>query len=189
MVLEIIKNRWSPVAFSSKKVEDFKLKAILESSGYAPSSMNEQPWLFILITREDSEVFDSVTALLAEGNQVWAKNAYAFIVSLARTSHQYKGRPNRYSFHDTGMAVANMLLQATSMGICFHQMGGFSIEKAKLYFNLTEDIEPVAIMAVGYHGDGTGLPEELVKRDSRRTSRKNISEFVFRNRLDNPAFL
>ena len=189
MVIDIIKDRWSPVSFSSRPVEEYKLESILEAAGYAPSSMNEQPWLFILITRDEPEKFNSVIDILADGNQIWAKNAWALIVSLARTNHQYKGRPNRYSFHDTGMAVANMLLQASSMGIYFHQMGGFSIEKTKQYFQLSEGIEPVAIMAVGYPGDGTGLSEELAKRDSTRTPRKKISEYVFRNTLDNPAFV
>lgn len=188
MVLDIIKNRWSPVSFSSKPVEDFKMKEILEAAGYAPSSMNEQPWLFILVTKADPGKFGSVIEMLADGNQVWAKNAYALIISLARVNHQYKQRPNKYSFHDTGMAVSNMLLQAISMDIYIHQMGGFSVEKAKQFFGLGEDIEPVAIMAVGYLGDDTGLSEELHKRNSKRTSRKSISEYAFRNNLDNPAF-
>ncbi|MBA4323156.1 MAG: nitroreductase, partial [Odoribacter sp.] len=84
MVLDIIKNRWSPVSFSSRPIEDYKLQAILESAGYAPSSMNEQPWLFILVTRDEPEIFNNVIEILDDGNKAWAKNAYAFIISLAR---------------------------------------------------------------------------------------------------------
>jgi nitroreductase len=188
MVLDIIKNRWSPVSFSSKPVEDYKLKAILEAAGYAPSSMNEQPWLFIMTTRNEPEIFDRFIDLLNDGNRIWAKNAYALIISLARMKHIYKDRPNKYAFHDTGMAVSNMLIQATSMDVFIHQMGGFSTEKAKQYFRLDEGIEPVAIMAVGYMDDGTGLSEELFERDSKRKPRKNISEYAFRNSLNNPAY-
>jgi nitroreductase len=188
MIHELLKKRWSPVSFSSRSIEDNKLKEILEASSYAPSSMNEQPWLFILVKREDKEVFNDVIGLLNEGNKIWAKNAYAFIISLSRMKHLYKERPNRYAFHDTGMAVSNMLLQAISLDIYIHQMGGFSVEKTKQYFRLAEDIEPVAIMALGYLGDGKELPEEVAKRDRSRRGRKNISEYAFSNSINNPIF-
>jgi nitroreductase len=188
MVHELITKRWSPVSFSSKPVEEFKLKAIIEAARYAPSSNNEQPWLFIITTRDDKEQFNEVINILVEGNRIWAKDAYAIIFSLARMKHVYKERPNRYAFHDTGMAVSNMLLQATSMGIYLHQMAGFSIEKAKEYFKLDEGIEPVAAIALGYLGDGTNLPEDLYARDRNKRSRKDISEYAFRNNVGNPAF-
>ena len=188
MVLDIIKNRWSPYSFSQKPIEDYKLKEIVEAAGYAPSSMNEQPWLFILTTKEEPEIFNEVIEILDDGNKVWAKNAYALIVSLARMKHKYKERQNRYAFHDTGMAVSNMLLQAFSMDIYVHQMGGFSAEKAKNYFRLDDGIEPVAVMAVGYRGDGNELSEELARRDTNRRPRKNIQEYAFRNSLNNPVF-
>ena len=187
-VTELIKNRWSPFSFSSKPVEEFKLKAILEAARYAPSSVNEQPWMFIISTRETPEKFKDFVGFLNESNQVWAKNAYALIISLARMKHKYKNHPNRYAFHDTGMAVGNMLVQATSMDIYVHQMGGYSTEQVKQYFNLGEEIEPVAMMALGYLGDGKELSGDLLARHNSRRPRKNISEYAFRNGLTDPAF-
>ena len=67
-------------------------------------------------------------------------------------------------------------------------MGGYSKEKVRDYFKLTDDIEPVAMMAVGYLGDGSSLPPELLKRDEKRRSRKSINEFVFKNSLSDQAF-
>ena len=86
------------------------------------------------------------------------------------------------------MAVTNLLLQALSMDIYVHQMAGYSVEKVKEYFKLGDDIEPVAMMAIGYLGDGSELTPELLKRDEKRRPRKSITEFVFRNSLDNRAF-
>ena len=34
-------------------------------------------------------------------------------------------------FHDTGMAVENLVLQATALGLATHQMAGFDVEKAR----------------------------------------------------------
>ena len=188
LVLEIIKERWSPYSFSSAPVEEYKLKAMFEAASYAPSSNNAQPWMFLYSTQEDRKLFDDYLGFLVESNRIWAQNAYALIISLARVKFQYKDRLNRYAFHDTGMAVSNLLLQGLTMDIYVHQMGGFSIEKVKEYFKLDDDIEPVAMMAAGYIGDGNSLSPELLKRDEERRPRKPVNEFVFKNNLSDPAF-
>jgi nitroreductase len=188
LILEIIQERWSPYSFSSAPVEDYKLKAMFEAAGYAPSCNNEQPWMFVYATQQNMEVFNNYTEFLADSNRIWAKHAYALIISLARTKFSLNGKSNRYAFHDTGMAVSNLLIQALAMDVYVHQMGGFSIEKVKEYFNLNDDIEPVAIMAVGYLGDGISLSPELLKRDEKRRPRKSVNEYSFKNSFTDPAF-
>ena len=188
LILEIIKERWSPYSFSSNPVEEYKLKAMLEAAGYAPSSNNEQPWLFVYTTQDNTEVFNDYLGFLNNSNRVWARHAYALIISLARTKFFYNNRPNRFAFHDTGMAVANLLLQGVALDIYVHQMGGYSVEKVKEYLKLNDDIEPVAMMAAGYLGDGTSLPPELFRRDENRRSRKSVNEYAFKNFLTDPAF-
>ena len=183
LILEIIQERWSPYSFSSNPVEEYKLKAMMEAAGYAPSSNNEQPWMFVYTTQQTMDVFNDFLGFLVDSNRVWAKHAYALIISLARTKYSYNGKPNRYAFHDTGMAVSNLLLQALAMDVYVHQMGGFSVEKVKEYFKLNNDVEPVAMMAVGYLGDGVALTPELLKRDEKRRPRKSVREFVFKNSL------
>ena len=188
LILEIIKERWSPYSFSSYPVEEYKLKAMLEAASYAPSCNNEQPWIFVYTTQENAEVFNDYLGFLSDSNKVWARHAYALIISMARTKFSYSKKPNRYAFHDTGMAVSNLLLQAVALDIYVHQMGGFSVGKVKEFLKLNEDIEPVAMMAVGYLGEGTSLPPELLRRDENRRSRKSVNEFAFKNFLTDPAF-
>jgi nitroreductase len=188
LILEIIQERWSPVAFSSSKIEEFKLKAMFEAASYAPSCNNEQPWLFVYSTQEDKEIFNDFIGFLADGNKLWAKYSYALAISMARTKFSYNNKPNRYAFYDTGMAVTNLLLQAQTLDIYVHQMGGYSIEKVKNYFMLDDDIEPIAMMAIGYLGDGSELSPELLKRDEKRRPRKSVTEFVFKNSLSQPAY-
>lgn len=188
LILEIIQERWSPYAFSTNQVEEFKLKAMFEAAGCAPSSNNEQPWMFVFSTRENREVFNDYLGFLTDTNRVWAEHAYALIISMARTIFSFNGKPNRYAFHDTGMAVGNLLIQALTMDIYIHQMGGFSIDKVKEYFKLSENIEPVAIMAVGYLGDGISLSPELLRRDEKRRPKKSVNEYTFKNYLSDAAF-
>jgi nitroreductase len=188
LILEILQERWSPYAFSDSPVEEFKIKAMFEAASYAPSCNNEQPWIFVYATRDEMNVFNDYVGFMAEGNQIWAKYAYAIVISMARTTFSYNGKPNRYAFHDTGMAVSNLLSQALVLDIYVHQMGGFSTGKVKEYFKLGDDIAPVAMMAIGYLGDGSQLSPELLKRDEKRRPRKSITEFVFRNALSVQAF-
>ncbi|MGQ9621293.1 MAG: hypothetical protein ACUVTX_09970, partial [Bacteroidales bacterium] len=72
--------------------------------------------------------------------------------------------------------------------IYVHQMGGFSVKAVKEYFETNDLVEPVAMMAIGYLGNGSGLNAELRRRDSDRRPRKHLSEFVFRNDMKTPAF-
>lgn len=188
LILEIIQERWSPYSFSSTPVEKFKLKAMFEAAGYAPSCNNEQPWMFVYSTQKEVKIFNDYLGFLVDSNRVWAKEAYALVISMARTKFSYNNKPNRHAFHDTGMAVSNLLIQALAMDIYVHQMAGYSVDKVKDYFKLNDDIEPVAMMAVGYMGDGVSLSPELLKRDEKRRPRKSANEFTFKNSLSDPAF-
>jgi nitroreductase len=188
MIIDPIRNRWSPYSFSDRPVEEEKFRELFEAASLAPSSMNEQPWMFIHATKRDGDKFDDFASFLEESNRIWASSAWALIVTLARTRYARRDRLNKYAFHDTGLAVGNLLAQATYLGISVHQMGGFFPEKVKEYFSLPAEVEPVTIMAIGYSGDGNDLNEDLKRRHNSRKPRKNISEFVFRNKLGNPAF-
>jgi nitroreductase len=107
---------------------------------------------------------------------------------MARTRFTHNGKINRFALYDTGMAVSNLLLQAMAFDIHIHQMGGFSVEKVREYFKLGNDVEPIAMMAAGFLGDGADLPAEVIKKDENRRPRKPVNDYVFKNRLYNPAF-
>lgn len=188
LILEIIQDRWSPYSFSPAPIEEFRLKAMMEAAGCAPSCFNEQPWLFIYVTRDEKEVFEQYLGFLSDVNREWAKNAYAIIIGMARLRFTANGKPNRFALYDTGMAVSNMLAQAFSMDIYVHQMGGYDVEKVKKYFNLSNDVEPAAVMAAGHLGNGESLSPELFRRDEVRRGRKSVNEYVFRNNLTVTGF-
>jgi nitroreductase len=183
MIHGILKDRWSPYSYSSEPVVNSKLDSLFEAAGLAPSANNEQPWLFIYTTREDADLFEIFLGFMIEGNKIWAKNAYAIAISFARINSSYNGKPNYYALHDTGMAVSNLLAQATSMGIFVHQMAGYSKDKVREYFKLHDDVVPVAMMTIGYIGHGENISPELYARDEKRRGRKPVSEYSFRNKL------
>jgi nitroreductase len=188
LILEIIQERWSPFSFAPAAIEDFRLKAMFEAAGHAPSSRNEQPWVFVYTTRNDGTEFEKYLEFLDDSNKVWAKYAHALVVIMARTRYTHNGKPNRFAIYDTGMAVASLLLQAAAFDIYAHQMGGFSSEKVVDHFGLKEDLVPITVMALGYLGDGSSLPQEVAVKDEVRRPRKQVFEIVFRDKLSQPAF-
>ncbi len=121
---DLIKRRWSPRAFSDRPVERDILRSLLEAARWAPSSNNEQPWNFIVATKDDQAEFSRLLSCLVEGNSLWAQHAPVLMVSVARMSFEDDGKPNRHAFHDVGQAVANLIVQATTLGLMVHQMAG-----------------------------------------------------------------
>lgn len=174
----IISERYSPVIFSSKKIEEDKLALLFEAARWAPSSYNEQPWRFIIGIKDQNETYLKLLESLVEANKLWAKYAPVLVMSLAKKNSTVKNRPNRFAQYDTGMAVGNLLIQATSMGLYVHQMGGYDIEKAKELLSFTDEFEPMAVMAIGYKGDIDLFPEELKEREQSKRFRKPLDEII-----------
>src|SRR2546426_5475838 len=128
---DLLRKRWSPRAFSSRPVEPDKLRSLWEAARWAPSSYNEQPWSFIVATKEDEAEYARLLSCLVEGNIQWAQHAPVLMVSVARLSFDEDGNPNLHAFHDVGQAVANLIVQATALGLVVHQMAGIFPDKIR----------------------------------------------------------
>jgi nitroreductase len=175
---DLLKRRWSPRAFSEKPVPPEALRSLFEAARWAASCYNDQPWAYIVATRDNPEEFARLAGVLVEGNTVWATKAPVLALSLARLNFQHNQKPNRHAVHDVGAASASLALEATARGIGVHQMGGFYPDKAREVFQIPADWEPVAAFAIGYPGDPAFLPETLRAREGVARSRKPISDFV-----------
>ena len=178
-VLNYISNRKSHLAFQQKELTQTQISLLFESARWAPSSYNEQPWRFFYASCSDSQSFGNILSLLAPANAEWAKNASLLIISTAKKQLTLNGNQNAYALHDTGLATANILVQAEFMGFATHVMGGFDKEKAKELLKLTDDFIVVSAIAVGYIGDISTLSESNRKRATSQRVRKPYDEIVF----------
>ena len=176
---ELLRRRWSPRSFSDRSVEPDTLRSLFEAARWAPSSSNEQPWHFIMATKDDQAEHGRLLSCLVEGNRLWAQHAPVLMVSVARMSFEEDGKPNRHAFHDVGQAVADLSVQATALGLVVHQMAGFHPDKVRELYGVPEQFEPVAGIALGYPGDPESLSERLKKRELAPRERKPLAEFVF----------
>jgi nitroreductase len=184
---ELLAGRWSPRAYDDRPVEPEKLRSLFEAARWAPSSNNEQPWRFIVATKDQPVEYDRLLSCLLEGNRKWAYRAPVLILSVASMTFEDDAKPNRHAFHDTGMAVENLVLQATALGLEAHQMAGFNVEKARTDLNIPQGFEPVAMIAVGYPGDPNVLPDYLQQRELAPRQRNPISAFVFSGDWGKPS--
>jgi nitroreductase len=178
---ELISKRWSPVAFDPRPVEYDKIQLLFDAAKWAPSANNNQPWRFIFATKDMPE-YEVFLSLMAERNRIWASTAPLLVMGLAQVVSTYKNRPNRLAFYEAGMAVSNLLLQATAMDLYVHQMSGYDHERAKELFVIPSRYEPASILAIGYKGDPSLLPEDLASQEEQERSRMQISDFLITGR-------
>jgi nitroreductase len=175
---EVIRKRWSPRAFADKPVPAEILRSLFEAARWAPSSNNEQPWVYLVATKDDPASHAKMLDVLVEFNAGWAKNAPVLALSVAHLKTQREGKPNRVALHDVGSASAQLTVEAISRDLRVHQMAGFDAEKARQAFVIPPDWEPVAAMAIGYPGNPDSLSEKLRERELAPRTRKPLAEFV-----------
>lgn len=179
-IIDQIKDRKSIRAFSDKSINEEQIQQLFEAAKWSASCFNEQPWRFIYATKEKSEEYDNILSTINDFNQVWAKNAPMIMVVVAKTTFSMNDKPNKHAWYDTGSAMANLAIQATSIGLYVHQMAGFSAQKAKDALNIPEGYEAIAAAAIGYEGDATQLNDTLKEKENATRSRKTINEIAFK---------
>jgi nitroreductase len=178
---ELLRARWSPREFSTRPIEPEKLRSLFEAASWAASCSNEQPWRYILSTKDEPEQFAKVLSLLSERNQLWAKTAWALGFSTGKKTFERNGAPNRFALHDTGAATANLATQATAVGLHAHFMGGFDIQRARTEFHVPDEFEIGAAFALGYIADPAAPPPPR--------TRMGVEEIVFSGDWGAPAKL
>jgi nitroreductase len=154
------------------------LRSLFEAARWAPSSSNEQPWVFLVATKDDREFHERLLSTLVEANQVWARHAPVLGIAISRLEFARSGKPNPNAFHDTGAAMADLTLEAVTRGILVHQMAGFHPAKVIELFQVPAGWQPIAAFALGYPGDPQSLPENLRERELAPRSRKPLADFV-----------
>ncbi len=157
-------DRWSPRAFDSRPVPRETLLALFEAARWAPSSRNEQPWLFVCA--DAPPALDRMRSLLFEANRVWADRVPVLCVLFARTRFSETGTQNPWAAFDCGAAWLSLALQARKLGLYAHAMGGFKRRQACEALGVPSDqYEPICAIAIGFRGDPSLLPPDLQERE------------------------
>ena len=174
---DVLESRWSPRAFDRDEVlDETRLGPAFEAARWSPSSGNSQPWSFVVGFRGD-EVFHTIVATMASGNQVWAEHAAVVVANIASVVDP-EGNPQSHAIYDLGQAIAHFTVQATAEGLMVHQMSGFDAQALGRELGIDSSQRVVTLMAVGSLGDPADLPEKLQEREVKPRVRKGLSEIV-----------
>lgn len=182
-------NRWSGRAYdASKPVSEEQTIALLEAARWAPSCFGDQPWRFIVWDKNKDPIsWQKAFDCLVPGNQGWVINAPVLLLATADSLFNHNGKGNRWGQYDTGAAAENLCLQATSLGLMAHQMGGFDVDKTREAFAIPEQFSLMAMIAVGFPVDVSTLSGEVLERETAPRTRRPLGELFFNGAWGNPA--
>jgi nitroreductase len=176
--------RWSPRSFTDREVTEAEVMSLLEAARWAPSASNLQPWRLVW-ARRGEDAFAAIHETLASGNQVWAGRAGAlFAVASKDTMTNREGAEvaNRTAGFDTGAAWLSLALQAQTLGLCAHAMGGFDKDKLAAAVGLPDGHSLHCVVAVGEQGPADALSEDLKARE-KPSGRKPAAEIAVHGRF------
>jgi len=173
--------RWSGRAYdAAKSVPHEQVVALLEAARWAPSCFGDQPWRFVVWNKAaNPQAWQQAFDCLVPGNQAWVVDAPVLVLTCADTLFVHNQKPNRFAQYDTGAAAENLCLQAASMGLMAHQMGGFDADLAREKFNIPAQYTLMAMISVGYAADISTLSGDVLARETTARTRKPLSELFF----------
>lgn len=149
---------------------------LLEAAHLAPSCFNNQPWRFVVA---EGESLAAVKEALSGGNY-WVKQAPVIIAVASKPDLDCQLSDGRdYFLFGCGMAVGNLMAQATQMGLIAHPIAGFDPQKVKEALRIPGDYVLITLIVVGQHGDPGLLSDKHRAREFGPRERKSLSEVAF----------
>jgi len=181
-VLDLLWQRKGTRAISGRPVEREKVEAMLEAARLAPSCRNNQPWRFLVL--DEPEAPEKGRATLSKVNG-WAATAPLLVAAYSRPDLDCRSRDGReFYLFDLGLAVENLMLQATELDLVARPMAGFSQRRLKAAFGVPDECVVAVVVAVGYEGDVSALSEEDRRASRAPRRRRPLGEIVRFNRLE-----
>jgi nitroreductase len=175
--LNAIRKRCSLKAhISTREIEPEKINTILDAGRLSASARNNQPWRFIVV--HDKQTVKELALAFSESNQV-IKDAPVILLACARAVDDVIRENREYYLFDVGLAVANMILAATDMGLVTHLMTAYNEVQVKRILHIPDDVRVVVATPLAYP-----LEESYDKASQERLSmrtRKDLKELEYYN--------
>lgn len=160
-ITEHLKRRRSIRKWKDKEVEEEKIRKIIESGLFSPSSMNSQPWRFFIIKNKD--VMKELSEELLEIHS-WARFLKDAPVGIVVTVNSKLSR--RHFIEDGSIAAFSMWLTASDLGLGGMWYAVYGDERreqiVRKILNIPEYFRIICIMCIGY-------PAEKPKEKSIKT--------------------
>jgi nitroreductase len=164
-VFEAVRTLLAVREYQDKPLPPETVRRIVEAGRLTGSSMNRQPWHFIVVENRDS--LRQLGALATTGPYI-AQAALAIVVAIQRTP---------FSVSDGSRAIQSMMLTAWSEGVGSNWVGFMGLTEVKPFLGIPEDLDVLAIIPFGYPARPVGKG---------RKNRKPLYEVAHRERFAQP---
>jgi nitroreductase len=164
-VFEAVRTILAVRAYQDKPVPAETVRRIVEAGRLTGSSMNRQPWHFIVV--ENRDTLRQLGALATTGPYI-AQAALAIVVAIQRTP---------FSVSDGSRAIQSMMLTAWSEGVGSNWVGFMGLPEIKPLLGIPDDLDVLAIIPFGYPARPVGKGKK---------NRKSLSELAHRERFGHP---
>jgi nitroreductase len=164
-VYNVVRTVLSVRKYQDKPVPAEVIRRIVEAGRLTASSMNGQPWHFIVV--EDRDVLRHIGALAPTGRYI-AQAALAVVVVIDKTP---------YAISDGSRAIQSMILTAWSEGVGSNWVGFMGLEEVKPLLDIPAELEILAILPMGYPAVATGKGKK---------ERKPLSKVAYLGKFGQP---
>ena len=164
-VFEAVRTILAVRRYQDRPVPEDVLRRIVEAGRLTASSMNMQPWHFIVV--QDRDMLRQLGALAPTGPYI-AQAPLAIVVAIDKT---------RFAVSDASRAIQSMLLTAWAEGVGSNWVGFGGLEDVKALLNIPAELDLLAILPFGYPVDAVGRGKK---------QRKPLGEVAHRERYGQP---
>lgn len=147
--------------YADRAIEEKDLDRILEAARRAPSSMNGQPWDFVVVT--DRERLQQLADIWKYASHVaYSAATVALVVPVTEP-----GEDRDLINYDLGQATMSIMLAAADLGIGSGHASVGDQDLARRILDLPADRECPVLVALGYPDD---RPLSPISRPNRRAT-------------------
>ena len=161
-VFEAVRTVLAVRSYQDRPVPPDAVRRIVEAGRITASSMNGQPWHFIVV--ENRETLRRLGALARTGPYV-AHAPMAVVVAIEKT---------KFAVSDASRAIQSMILTAWSDGIGSNWVGFMGLTGVGALLGIPDDLDVLAILPFGY-------PPQVRGRGGKQ--RKSLSQVAHRERF------
>jgi len=164
-VFEAIKTILAVRSFQNNPVPPDVIQRIVEAAHLSASSMNLQPWHFIVV--ENRETLEKLGSLATYGPYI-AQAALAVVVLIEKST---------YSVSDASRAIQSMVLTAWEAGVGSNWVGFFGLDGVGQLLGVPDELDVLAIVPFGY-------PVQSIGKGNKK--RKQLTEITSSECFGNP---
>jgi len=161
-VFEAVRTVVAVRTYQDRPVSAEIVRRVVEAGRLTGSSMNGQPWHFIVV--EDRETLRQLGAVARSGPYT-AQAPVAIVVAIEQT---------KFAVSDASRAIQSMILTAWSAGVGSNWVGFLGLPDVKALLGIPDGLEVLAVLPFGYPARPAGRGKK---------QRKALSEVAHRERF------